>query len=168
MTNADAALLYSRVGRVYFDSTLPDLYQSGSVRPTQLAQQPVFQSGSSSTQEIGPSQQNRHFRTHRKGKHPAHRSNRAARFGSRGGNSTSGQSLGQSSAGSGTSACGICGRVHQGPCTWCQEHALDVGSLDILPELVRTMDSSILSPRDHHHQWLSLRIRCHSSTRLSL
>ena len=26
MTDADAALLYSRVGRVYFDSTLPDLY----------------------------------------------------------------------------------------------------------------------------------------------
>ena len=52
--------------------------------------------------------------------------------------------------------------------TWRQEHVLDAGSLDILPEPVRTLDSSSLSPRDHHHQWLSLRIRCLSSTRLSL
>ena len=52
--------------------------------------------------------------------------------------------------------------------TWRQEHILDVGSLDILPEPIRTMDSSSLLPRDHHHQWLSLHIRYLSSTRLSL
>ena len=109
MTDADAALLYSRVGRVYFDDTLPDLYHSGSVWPTPIAQESVFQLGSSSIQGTGPSQQNRHFRTRRKGRHRAHRSSRAARFGSRGGSSTSGQSSGQSSAGSGASACGICG-----------------------------------------------------------
>ena len=36
--------------------TMPDPYQSGSVRPTQVAQQPVFQLGSSNTQGTGPSQ----------------------------------------------------------------------------------------------------------------
>ena len=34
--------------------------------------------------------------------------------------------------------------------TWCQEHASDVVSLDILSEPARTMDSSSRSPRDHH------------------
>ena len=52
--------------------------------------------------------------------------------------------------------------------TWCQEHASDVVSLDILPEPVRTMDFSSRSPMDHLHQWLSLLIRYLSSTRLSL
>ena len=49
-------------------STMPDPYQSGSVRPTQGAQQPVFQLGSSGAQETGPSQPSRHFRTHREGR----------------------------------------------------------------------------------------------------
>ena len=49
--------------------------------------------------------------------------------------------------------------------TWCQEHVLDADSLGILPELVQTMDFSSHSPRDHHHLWLSLLIRCLSSTR---
>ena len=35
--------------------TMPDPYQSGSVRPTQIAQQSVFQLGSSDTQGIGSS-----------------------------------------------------------------------------------------------------------------
>ena len=48
--------------------------------------------------------------------------------------------------------------------TWHQEHVLDADSLGTLPELVRTMDSSSHSPRDHH-QWLSLPIRCLSSIR---
>ena len=52
--------------------------------------------------------------------------------------------------------------------TWRQEHVLDASSLGILPEPVRTMDFSSHSPRDHLHQWLSLHIRCLSSTRLSL
>ena len=49
--------------------------------------------------------------------------------------------------------------------TWRQEHVLDVESLGILPELVQTMDFSSHSPRDHHHLWFSLLIRCLSSTR---
>ena len=53
--------------------TLPDLYHSGSVRPTLIAQQPVFQLGSSSIQETEPSQPSRHFRTRRKGRHLAHK-----------------------------------------------------------------------------------------------
>ena len=48
--------------------------------------------------------------------------------------------------------------------TWYQEHVSDADSLGTLPELVRTMDSSSRSPRDHH-QWLSLPIRCLSSIR---
>ena len=52
--------------------------------------------------------------------------------------------------------------------TWRQEHVLDAGSLGILPEPVRTMDFSSHSPRDHHHQWLNLQIRCLSRGRLSL
>ena len=96
--------------------TMPDPYQSDSIMPTQIAQQLVFQLGSSDAQETGPSQPSRHFRTRREGRRSAHRHNRAARFGSRGGSNTSGQSSGQSSAGSRASACGICGRVHQGPC----------------------------------------------------
>ena len=52
--------------------------------------------------------------------------------------------------------------------TWRQEHVLDADSMGIFPEPVRTMDFSSRSPRDHHHQWLSLHIRCLSSTRLSL
>ena len=48
--------------------------------------------------------------------------------------------------------------------TWCQEHALDVGSSDILPEPARTMGFSSRSPMDHHQQWLSLHIRYLSST----
>ena len=43
--------------------------------------------------------------------------------------------------------------------TWCQEHALDVGSSGILLEPVRTMDFSSCLPMDHLHQWLSLHIR---------
>ena len=70
--------------------TMPDPYQSGSVRPTQIAQQPIFQLANSDTQGTGPSQQNRHFRTRREGRHSAHMSSIATRFGSRGGSNTSG------------------------------------------------------------------------------
>ena len=70
--------------------TMPDPYQSGSVRPAQIAQQPAFQLGSSDTQGTGPSQSSRQFRTRREGRRSAHRSSRAARYGSRGGSSTSG------------------------------------------------------------------------------
>ena len=52
--------------------------------------------------------------------------------------------------------------------TWCQERALDAGSLGTFPEPVRTMDFSSRSPMDHLNQWLSLHIRYLSSTRLSL
>ena len=48
--------------------------------------------------------------------------------------------------------------------TWRQEHVLDAGSLGTLPEPIRTMDFSSHSPRDHLHKWLSLHIRCLSST----
>ena len=48
--------------------------------------------------------------------------------------------------------------------TWYQEHVLGAGSLGILPEPVRTMDFSSHSPRDHHHLWLSLLIKCLSNT----
>ena len=47
--------------------------------------------------------------------------------------------------------------------TWCQERALDAGSLGTLLETVRSR-----SPMDHLPQWLSLHIRYLSSTRLSL
>ena len=48
---------------------------------------------------------------------------------------------------------------------WCQERALDAGSLGTLPEPVLTMDISSRSPMDHLHQWLSLPIKCLSSIR---
>ena len=64
--------------RHIWHGTMPDPYQSGSVRPTQIAQQLVFQLGSSDTQGTGFSQQNRHFRTRREGRHLAHRNSRAA------------------------------------------------------------------------------------------
>ena len=49
--------------------------------------------------------------------------------------------------------------------TWRQEHVLDTDSMGILPEPVRTMDTSSRSPMDHLHQWLSLHIKYLSSTR---
>ena len=101
--------------------TIPDPCQSGnSVSVTsQGVQQPVFQLGSTNTQPGGTSQQSRHFRSHRSGRHsyvPNRRSDRASRLGVGISSGSSGQSSGHGSTGSGTSACASCGRVHQGPC----------------------------------------------------
>ena len=97
-------------------STVPDPYASGSSRGVvpQGVQQPVFQLGSTGTQ-IVTSQQQRTPRMHRVGRHNRRPSRSNNRFGARA-SSSSGQSSGYGSTGSGPSACQNCGRVHQGPC----------------------------------------------------
>ena len=74
--------------------------------------QPVFLLGSVGTQ-AGTSHQRRIQRTHRP-RRKNRRSGGPSRFGT-GASSSSGQSSGYGSIGSGPSACPTCGRVHQGP-----------------------------------------------------